>query len=54
MAYTTEDFNQTRIPLILDKIPVGVTVIDLECHILYYNGNVSLASLYIFIVISYS
>jgi len=37
MAYTTEDFAQTQIPLFLDKIPVGVTVIDLECHILYYN-----------------
>jgi len=37
MAYATKDFDQTQIPLILDKIPVGITVIDLEGHILYYN-----------------
>jgi PAS domain S-box-containing protein len=31
-------FDSTRIfPVILDKIPVGITVTDLEGHILYYN-----------------
>jgi hypothetical protein len=37
MAYKIKDFDQTLLPQSLDKIPVGVTVIDLECRILYFN-----------------
>jgi DUF438 domain-containing protein len=31
-------FDPTQLPIILDKIPVAVTVIDLDGHILYYNA----------------
>jgi DUF438 domain-containing protein len=38
MKYKTiEDFNPDQIPLILDSIPVAITVIDLEGNILLYN-----------------
>ena len=38
MKYKTkEGFDPDQIPLILDKIPVAVTVIDLEGNILLYN-----------------
>ena len=32
-----EGFDPDQIPLILDEIPVAITVIDLEGHILFYN-----------------
>jgi DUF438 domain-containing protein len=32
-----EGFDPDQIPLILDKIPVAITVIDLEGNILFYN-----------------
>jgi PAS domain S-box-containing protein len=32
-----EDFDLAQIPLIYDKIPVAITVIDLEGNILFYN-----------------
>ena len=32
-----ETFNPDQIPLIIDKIPVAITVIDLGGHILFYN-----------------
>ena len=32
-----EDFDPDQIHLILDKIPVAITVIDLEGNILFYN-----------------
>ena len=32
-----EGFDSDQIPLILDRIPVAITVIDLEGHILFYN-----------------
>jgi DUF438 domain-containing protein len=32
-----EDFDLNQIPQILDKMPVAVTIIDLEGNILFYN-----------------
>jgi DUF438 domain-containing protein len=32
-----DGFDTSQIPQILDKIPVAITVIDLEGHILFYN-----------------
>jgi DUF438 domain-containing protein len=38
MTYKAIDgFDTSQIPQILDKIPVAVTVIDLEGNILFYN-----------------
>ena len=37
MAFMTKDFDQNWLPLFLDKIPVGVTLVDLDGRILYYN-----------------
>ena len=31
------DFDPARLALILDTIPVGITVVDLKGHIQYYN-----------------
>ena len=33
--------SATQLAMVLEKIPVGITVIDLEGHILYYNGYCS-------------
>ena len=32
-----EGFDAAQIPLIVDIIPVAITIIDLEGHILFYN-----------------
>ncbi len=32
-----DTFSTTQLAMVLEKIPVGITVIDLEGHILYYN-----------------
>ena len=32
-----DSFDTSQIPQIIDKIPVAITVIDLEGHILFYN-----------------
>ncbi len=37
MPYMTRDFDPSLLPRFLDRLPVGVTVIDLGCRILYYN-----------------
>lgn len=38
MKYKAIDgFDTFQIPLILDKIPVAITVVDLERNILFYN-----------------
>ena len=36
-----EGFEATQIPLIIDRIPVAITVIDLDGHILFYNDYAS-------------
>ena len=36
-----EGFEAAQIPLIVDRIPVAITVIDLEGHILFYNNYAS-------------
>jgi DUF438 domain-containing protein len=33
--------STTQLAIVLEKIPVGITVIDLEGHILYYNDYCS-------------
>ncbi len=38
MTYKALDgFDSAQIPLIVDMIPVAITIIDLEGHILFYN-----------------
>ena len=38
MTYKALDgFDAAQIPLIVDMIPVAITIIDLEGHILFYN-----------------
>ncbi len=38
MKYKALDgFDAAQIPLIVDMIPVAITIIDLEGHILFYN-----------------
>jgi len=37
MNHTNNMLSATQLVMLLDKIPTGITVIDQEGHILYYN-----------------